>query len=68
MTHVITLKKNRIDEPFGEYNVELKVLGAATKEGYWPRQLITEIPQQRVDEDKEGSDNEQELPTNVWTI
>jgi hypothetical protein len=68
MTHVITLKKQRIDESFGEYIVELKVLGAATKEGYWPRQLITEIPQQRVDEDKEGSDNEQEPPTNVWTI
>jgi len=54
---VITLKKRRVDEPFGEYTLELKVLGAATKEGYWPRQLITEIPQQRPDEDKDNSDN-----------
>jgi hypothetical protein len=52
MTHVITLKKQRIDEPFGEYTLELKVLGAATKEGYWPRQLITEIPQQKAEDDK----------------
>lgn len=49
--------------------MELKMLGAATKEGYWPRQLITEVPQQQgQEEDKDSSENEQETPVNVWTI
>ena len=58
---MITLKKIRVDEPFGEFSLELKMLGAATKEGYWPRQLITEVPQpppQQAEEDRDSSDNE----------
>jgi hypothetical protein len=56
---VLTLKKHRADEDFGEFTLELKMLGAATKEGYWPRQLITEVPQQRSEDDRDSSDNEQ---------
>jgi len=65
---VFTLKKHRIDEPFGEFTLELKVLGAATKDGFWPRQVITEIPQQRPEENKDDSENQEELATNEWTI
>jgi hypothetical protein len=49
-TFALTLKKHRADEPFGEFTLELKMLGAATKEGYWPRQLISEVPQVREGE------------------
>ena len=37
----ITLQKKRVDEPFGEYTLELTTLGQATREGYWPRQIIS---------------------------
>lgn len=55
---VITLKKHNVEENFEDFKLELKMLGAATKEGYWPRQLITEVPQQKnQEEDKDSSDN-----------
>ena len=45
------------------------MIGAATKEGYWPRQLITEVPQvANSEEEHESSDNEQENVSNTWTI
>jgi hypothetical protein len=46
------------------------MIGAATKEGYWPRQLITEVPQlpSSGEEEHESSDNEQENASNTWTI
>lgn len=66
---MITLKKHNVEEAFEDFKLELKMLGAATKEGYWPRQLITEVPQQQSqEEDKDSSDNEQEATVNVWTI
>lgn len=42
-THVITLQKKRVDQPFGEYSLQLTTLGQATREGYWPRQIISEV-------------------------
>lgn len=42
-SYVITLQKKRVDEPFGEYSLELITLGQATREGYWPRQIISEV-------------------------
>ena len=50
---MLTLKKNRVDENFEAFSLELKMLGAATKEGYWPRQLITEVPQQKEGEEEQ---------------
>jgi hypothetical protein len=41
--YVLTLQKKRVDEPFGEYSLELTTLGQATREGYWPRQIISEV-------------------------
>lgn len=65
---VITLKKHLVDEPFSAFSLELRMLGAATKEGYWPRQLITEVLQAPSEEDRDSSDNEQESSADVWTI
>lgn len=64
----ITLKKHRIEDNFDDFTMELKMLGAATKEGYWPRQLITEVPQLQGEEEQENSDNEQEGSSNTWTM
>jgi hypothetical protein len=41
--YVLTIQKKRVDEPFGEYTLELTTLGQATREGYWPRQIISEV-------------------------
>ena len=49
-SYVLTLKKHRVDEPFGEFSLELKMVGMATKEGYWPKQLITEVPLMQEEE------------------
>lgn len=67
---IITLKKHQADEPLEDFKLELKMLGQATKEGYWPRQLITEVPQPQhnTEEERDSSDNEQETNVNVWTI
>ena len=46
-THSITLAKNNVEEPFGSYVLELKTLGPATQEGYWPRQIITSVEEHR---------------------
>jgi len=38
--YCITLAKNNIDEPFGEYALQLKILGPVTQ-GLWPRHILT---------------------------
>jgi hypothetical protein len=40
---VLTLQKKRVEEVFEEYSLELITLGQATREGYWPRQIISEV-------------------------
>lgn len=47
----LTIQKRRVEEPFGEYTLELTTLGHATREGYWPRQIISEVA---------GNDREEE--------
>jgi hypothetical protein len=65
---VLTLKKLQPEEPIGEYTLELKALGHATREGYWPRQIITEVPEERNEDDRDNSDNEQEESSNTWVL
>jgi hypothetical protein len=62
----ITLKKIRLDEPFGDISLEIKILSKATREGYWPKQIITAVEDEKLIEDQEGSDGERE--TNTWVL
>ena len=38
----------------------MKVLGIATRSGYWPRQLLTEVEQKVEDDNQASSDEEDE--------
>jgi len=45
---MITIVKKDISKPFGNINVSMKVLGKATKEGFWPRQIITPSEEEKT--------------------
>jgi len=47
-TYTISLCKKDIKKDFGELKYEVNILGKATREGYWPRQIITAV----IEEDK----------------
>ena len=42
----------------------MKVLGMATRSGYWPRQILTEVAQKSEDDNKLSSDEEDD--TDAW--
>ncbi len=68
-SYVLSLQKKRVDEPFGEYSLELATLGQATREGYWPRQIISEVGENEREDEEEGSeDSEEGLKNPVWVI
>ena len=68
-SYAITLQKKRVDEPFGEYSLELATLGQATREGYWPRQIISEVGENEHEDEEEGSeDSDEGLKNPVWVI
>jgi len=56
------LCRKDINKDFGELKYHVNILGKATREGYWPRQIITPV----IEEDKTpaapdakvGSDND----------
>ena len=52
--------------PFGAFKLELVTLGRATREGYWPRQILTELGEER-EEDRDSSD-EQEESGGTWAL
>lgn len=58
-SHNYTLIKKDVTKDFGELKIDIKVLGKATRPGYWPRQFITEIEQKQED-DKVSSDEEED--------
>ncbi len=45
---MISLYKKDLSKDFGELKYHINVLGKATKEGYWPKEIITPV----VEEDK----------------
>ena len=61
-----TLIKQKIDEEFGELNMELKVLGLATRPGYWPKQIITQVEQKVEDDNNKESSDDEEDDTDTW--
>lgn len=66
---VLTLHKHRIEEPFGEYTLEIQTLGQSTREGYWPRQIISAVSENAQEDTEEGSEDSDEgnnSPT--WVI
>lgn len=65
----MTLHKHRIEESFGEYTLEIQTLGQSTREGYWPRQIISAVSenaQESAEEGSEESDEGNSSPT--WVI
>jgi hypothetical protein len=46
--NTIPLYKKNINKGFGNLQYHITVLGKATKDGYWPRQIITPV----IEEDK----------------
>lgn len=59
-----TLIKKNVEEDFGELEIDMKVLGVATRSGYWPRQLLTEVEQKVEDDNKASSDEEDD--SDAW--
>lgn len=47
-----------MEKDVGELKIDVKILGKATKAGYWPRQIITEAANQRVEDDKQSSEDD----------
>ena len=58
-----TFIKRDVEKEIGELKVFVRILGKATKSGYWPRQLITEASQ-KIEDDKPSSDEDDS--TEVW--
>ena len=42
----ISLQKKDITKDFGDLKFEVTILGKATREGYWPRQIITPVAEE----------------------
>lgn len=60
-----TLIKKNIEGEFGNLEIELKALGIATRPGYWPRQIITEV-EQKVEDDNNKASSDEEDETDNW--
>lgn len=56
----ISLYKKDISKDFGNLKYEIRILGKATREGYWPRQIITPVPEEEkgaAPDPRRGSDD-----------
>lgn len=47
-SYAISLYRKDVKKDFGELKYLVNILGKATREGYWPRQIITPV----IEEDK----------------
>ena len=60
-----TLIKKNVDADFGELKIDMKVLGIATRSGYWPRQILTEV-EQKVEDDNNKVSSDEEDDSDTW--
>jgi len=64
--NVISLYKKDINKDFGQLKYHVTILGKATREGFWPRQIITPVleedkttaaPDAKVNSDDDSNDD-----------